>query len=526
MNEAEKSDKPVVPTKPANSGESLSFWKFLEHLEQVEGRGLAKENGDQAGNENGTIFPADPAKQTDRTQSRLEESHALDEGLPSALDRVRQAACRDKGLKFTSLWHHVYNVERLREAYFALKRNAAAGVDGQTWQMYGQELESNLKNLSERLVLGTYRAKPVKRVYIPKADGRQRPIGIPALEDKIVQRAAVQVLNAVYETDFLGFSYGFRPGRSAHMALDALAVGIQTKKVNWLLDADIRGFFDTLNHEWLIKFVEHRIADQRVVRHIQKWLNAGVMEEGKRTRQEEGTPQGGSISPLLANIYLHYVFDLWADQWRKTQANGEMIIVRYADDFVVGFQHESDAVAFQENLRERFRKFNLELHAEKTRVIEFGRFAAERRERRGQRKPETFNFLGFTHSCGKTRRGRFTVLRRTMAQRLRAKLRSLKEELRRRLHVPVRDVGRWLGQVLTGHYRYYGVPRNYAMLDSFRQEVRYLWHRALNRRSQRGTVTEARLKRIADIWLPTPRICQPYPESRLAVMIQGKSPVR
>jgi RNA-directed DNA polymerase len=527
MNEPEKSDKPVVPKKPANSGSNLNFWEFIEHLEQVEGRGLAKENEGQAGSVDGMIFHAVPAKQADRTQGRLEESFIpLDEGLHSALERVRQAACRDKEMKFTSLWHHVYNIERLREAYFALKRNVAAGVDGETWQAYGQELESNLKNLSERLVLGTYRAKPVKRVYIPKADGRKRPIGIPALEDKIVQRAAVQVMNAIYETDFLGFSYGFRPGRSAHMALDALAVGIQTKKVSWLLDADIRGFFDTLNHEWLIKFVEHRIADPRVVRHIQKWLNAGVMEEGKHTRQEEGTPQGGSISPLLANIYLHYVFDLWADQWRKTTARGDVIIVRYADDFVVGFQHESDARRFHEELRERFRKFNLELHAEKTRVIEFGRFAAERRERRGQGKPETFNFLGFTHACDKTQKGKFIVLRRTMAQRMRAKLKSLKEELRRRLHAPVNEVGRWLGQVLAGHYRYYGVPRNYAMLDSFRQEVRYLWHRALNRRSQTGNVTEAKLKRIADPWLPTPRIYQPYPESRLAVIIQGKSPVR
>jgi retron-type reverse transcriptase len=296
MNGPEKSDKPVVPMKSANSGASRNFWEFLAHLEQMEGRGLAKENEGCAGNETDVVFHAIPAKQADRTQSCLEESHTLDEGLHSALERVRQAACRDKSLKFTSLWHHVYNIDRLREAYFALKRNVAAGVDGETWQMYGQELESNLKDLSQRLVLGTHRAKPVKRVYIPKADGRQRPIGIPVLEDKIVQRAAVKVMNAIYETDFVDFSYGYRPGHSAHMALDALAVGIQTKKVSWLLDADIRGFFDTLNHEWLIKFVEHRIADNRVVRHIQKWLNAGVMEEGKRTRQEEGTPQGGSLT--------------------------------------------------------------------------------------------------------------------------------------------------------------------------------------------------------------------------------------
>jgi len=522
MNESGKSDKPVVPEKPVNTGASTSFWELIERVERVEGRGLAKENGqsDEA------LLPAGPAKQVDRTQSRLGKGDTFPEDLHSALDRVRQAARRDKGLKFTSLWHHVYDIDRLREAYLALKRDAAAGVDGQTWQGYGKELESNLQNLSDRLARGVYRARPVKRVYIPKADGRQRPIGVPALEDKIVQRAAVQVLNAIYETDFLGFSYGFRPGRSAHMALDALAVGIQTKKVNWLLDADIKSFFDTLSHEWLVKFIEQRIADPRVVRHIQKWLNAGVMEDGKRVEQEEGVPQGGSVSPLLANVYLHYVFDLWADQWRKTQASGDVIIVRYADDFVVGFQHESDARRFLEGLKERFRKFDLELHADKTRVIEFGRFASERRARRGQGKPETFNFLGFTHVCDKTRAGRFTVLRRTMAARVRTKLAALKQELRRRLHAPVCDVGRWLGSVLRGHYRYYGVPRNYAMLDGFRQRVRRLWHRALEKRSQVGVVTEARLTRIATRWLPFPRICQPYPEARLRVMIQGKSPVR
>jgi len=527
MNESGKSDKPIVPMKPANSGSSQSFWKLLEQLEQVEGRGLAKENEGCAGNETDVVFQAGPAKQTDRTQSRLEGSfNTPDEGLHSALERVRQAACRDKDLKFTSLWHHVYNIDQLREAYFAMKKNASAGVDGETWQTYGQELESNLKNLSERLVLGRYRAKPVKRVYIPKADGRQRPIGIPVLEDKIVQRATVQVLNAVYETDFLDSSHGYRPGRGAHMALDALAFGIETKKVSWLLDADIRGFFDTLNHEWLIKFVEHRIADNRVVRHIQKWLNAGVMEEGKRTRQEEGTPQGGSISPLLANIYLHYVFDLWADQWRKTQAHGDMIIVRYADDFVVGFQHESDARRFHEELRERFRKFNLELHAEKTRVIEFGRFAAERRERRGQGKPETFNFLGFTHACDKTRQGKFIVLRQTMATRVRAKLNNLKQELRKRMHHKVAEVGKWLASVLRGHYQYFGVPRNSRKLNGFHDAVRRLWHRTLNRRSQKANTTESGMSRLTAQWLPSPRICHPYPAERQAVMIQGKSPVR
>jgi RNA-directed DNA polymerase len=525
MNEPGKSDKPVVPAKPAK----LNFWDFRQKLfEPVEGRGLAKENGEDAPDpmDQGVFPPVGPAKQVHRTQSRDEANATQPQNLHSALDRVRQAACRDKGLKFTSLWHHVYNIERLREAYLALKRNAAAGVDGQTWQAYGEELESNLQDLSGRLARGAYRAKPVKRVYIPKADGKQRPIGIPVLEDKIVQRATVQVLNAVWETDFLGFSYGYRPGRSAHRALDALAVGIQTKKVNWLLDADIRGFFDTLDHEWLVKFVEHRIADNRVVRHIQKWLNAGVMEEGKRTVQEEGTPQGGSISPLLANLYLHYVFDLWADRWRKTRTQGDVIIVRYADDFVVGFQHESDARRFLEDLRERFRKFNLELHADKTRVIEFGRFASERRARRDEGKPETFNFLGLTHICDKTRQGKFTVLRQTMAKRMQAKLTGLRKALRRCINHSVTEVGRWLGHVVTGHYRYFGVPRNYPALDRFRDRVRRLWHRALNRRSQKAWLNETTMSRIAECWLPTPRICQPYPEARLRVIIQGKSPVR
>jgi group II intron reverse transcriptase/maturase len=507
----------------------MGFWEFYELVQRVKGRGLAKENGEDDA-EGAVLPPAGPAKQVDRTQSRVGEGgpqgRADPEDLHSALDWVRQAACRDKGLKFTNLWHHVYHVERLRAAYLALKRNAAPGVDGQTWERYGWDLEANLRDLSERLRQGTYRAKPVKRVYIPKADGRQRPIGIPVLEDKVVQRAAVEVLNAVCETDFLGFSYGFRPGRSAHMALDALAVGIETKKVNWLLDADIRGFFDTLSHEWLMKFVEHRIADPCVARHIQKWLNAGVMEEGRRVEQDEGTPQGGSISPLLANLYLHHVFDLWAEHWRQTRAHGDVIIVRYADDFVVGFQHESDARRFLDELRERFRQFNLELHAEKTRVIEFGRYAAERRERRGDGKPATFNFLGFTHVCDQTRKGWFTVLRRTMTRRMRAKLKALKEELRRRWHEPVEHVGGWLASVLQGHFRYFGVPRNGRMLNRFRDAVRRLWQRALSRRSQTGYFTDSRMSQLAARWLPPPRIRQPYPLARLAVIIQGKSPVR
>ena len=526
MNEPGKSDKPVVPQMPAK----MNYWEFHQWISQrAEGRGLAKENEPIVQDER---LPAGPAKQVDRTQSRLSKgdtrkSAAGAQDLRSELDRVRQAACRDKQMKFTSLWHHVYNIDRLREAYRACKHDAAAGVDGQTWPAYGKELESNLQNLSERLARGTYRARPVKRIYIPKADGRQRPIGIPVLEDKIVQRATVKVLNAIYETDFLGFSYGFRPGRSAHMALDALAVGIQTRKVSWLLDADIRGFFDTLSHEWLVKFVEHRIADDRVVRHIQKWLNAGVMEEGKHVEQEEGTPQGGSISPLLANLYLHYVLDLWAEQWRKTRARGEVILVRYADDFVVGFQYESDAKRFLEDLRERFRQFNLELHADKTRVIEFGRFAAETRARRGDGKPQTFNFLGFTHICDKTLKKKvFIVLRRTMAQRMRAKLRSIRQQLRRRLHEPVEEVGQCLARVLSGYYRYYGVPRNLDALSRFRRALRRVWRAMLARRSDRAYLTREQYEPLAARWLPLARICHPYPEQRLAVFIRGKSPVR
>jgi group II intron reverse transcriptase/maturase len=432
------------------------------------------------------------------------------------LERIRKAARKDKAARFTALWHHVCDVNLLREEYFALKRQSAPGVDGQTWSQYGQNLEANLHDLSSRLHRGAYHAKPVKRVYIPKPDGRQRPIGIPTLEDKIVQRAAAKVMSSVYETDFMGFSYGFRPGRRAHEALDALAVGISRRKVGWVLDADIRGFFDTIDHEWLVKFVEHRIADPRMIRHIKKWLNAGVMEDGKRTQAEEGTPQGGSISPLLANIYLHYALDLWANHWRKTQARGEVIIVRYADDFVVGFEHRDDGQRFLEGLRERFRRFGLELHPDKTRLIEFGRYASERRERRGLGKPETFNFLGFTHSCGKSRTNRgFLVLRRPMKKRMQAKLKAIREELRRRWHAPVPEVGAWLKSVLVGWYRYYAVPLTSKDLSSFRHQVRWLWRRALSRRSQRSRMTWERMDRLVAQWLPIPRILHPYPSERI-----------
>jgi RNA-directed DNA polymerase len=490
MNDQGKSDRPVVPMKsPNNAGQPVA--------EGMEGSGLAKGNLRQ--------------QNAPRTLSR--------DGARSALERVRQAARQDRKLRFTALLHHVYQLDTLRAAYFSLKKEAAPGVDGETWRHYGEALEAHLHDLSERLKRGAYRAKPVRRVYISKEDGRQRPLGVPALEDKIVQRATVEVLNAIYETDFLGFSYGFRPGRSQHQALDALYVGLLTKKVNWVLDVDIRGFFDAIDHGWLVQFVEHRIADQRVVRLVQKWLNAGVLEEGQRTRAEEGTPQGGSASPLLANIYLHYVFDLWVHAWRQKHARGDVIVVRYADDIVLGFQVKSEAERFWAELAERFRKFHLELHPEKTRLLEFGPLAAESRKRRGLGKPETFNFLGFTHICGKKRsNGRFTVVRQTIRKRLQAKLSAVKAELRRRMHDPIPAVGVWLRSVVGGHIRYYGVPMNQPALHRFRFQVGWLWHRALSRRSQTGRVLWDRMRRLIARWLPPARVCHPYPLRRLGVI--------
>jgi group II intron reverse transcriptase/maturase len=426
----------------------------------------------------------------------------------------------------TALWHHVYEVDRLREAYAGLNRDAAPGVDGQTWTAYGADLEANLRDLSDRLKRGAYHAPPVARVYIPKPDGRQRPIGKPTLEDKIVQRAMVAVLNAIYEGDFRGFSYGFRPGRSPHNALDAVTVGIEKRNVNWVLDADIRGFFDAIDHEWLMKFVEHRIGDRRIARQMRKWLKAGVLEEGQWHEQEKGTPQGGSISPVAANIYLHYVLDLWADRWRRRYARGDVIIVRYADDFIVGFEDRDDAERFWAELRERLQQFALELHPEKTRLIEFGRFATERRARRGQGKPETFDFLGFTHMCSQTRQGKFTVRRKTIAKRLRKKLQEVKETLRMRMHWPIPRQGAWLKSVLLGHYRYYGVPRNGSLLTVFRETVMRYWCRTLRRRSQRHRMTWQRTYALAEQWLPKPHILHPYPAQRLRVTTRGRSPVR
>jgi group II intron reverse transcriptase/maturase len=490
MNGHGKSDRPAVPVKsPNNAGPPVA--------EGMEGRGLAKGNLQQ--------------QNAPRTPSR--------KGVQTALEQVRQGARRDRKMRFTALLHHVYSLEMLRTAYLDLKREAAPGVDGETWRHYGERLEENLQDLSGRLKRGAYRAKPVRRVYIPKADGRQRPLGVTALEDKLVQRATVEVLNAIYEADFLGFSYGFRPGRSPHHALDALYTGLLTRKVNWVLDVDIRGFFDAISHEWMVKFIEHRIADRRVVRLIQKWLNAGVLEDGKRIRTEEGTPQGGSASPLLANIFLHYVFDLWVQSWRQKHARGDVIVVRFADDIVLGFQNKSDAERFWKELAERFGKFRLQLHPEKTRLLEFGPFAAENRKRLGQGKPETFNFLGFTHICGRKRsNGRFTVLRQTIRKRLQAKLNEVKAELRRRMHDPIPEVGKWLRSVVGGHIRYHGVPMNSPALSLFRFQVGRLWHRALSRRSQNGRVLWDRMRRLIARWLPPARIYHPYPLRRLGVI--------
>jgi group II intron reverse transcriptase/maturase len=497
MDEHGQSDSSVVPRKPPNKAAEPA-------AEAVEGSGLAKGN------------PFDG--HGDRTQCRNQ--------APDGIERIRQAAKRDRKQRFTALLHHVYDVERLRAAYLGVTRAAAAGIDGETWQQYGQTLEANLHDLAARLQRGAFRASPVRRAYIPKADGRPRPLGVPTLEDKIVQRAVVEVLSAIYEQDFLGFSYGFRPQRSPHHALDALTVGIETRRVNWVLDADIRGFFDTLDHEWLIRFLEHRVADRRVVRLIQRWLRAGVLEDGTRRRSEVGTVQGGSISPLLANIYLHYVFDLWVQRWRNRHARGTVVVVRFADDFVVGFEHREEAARFLAALRDRFARFRLTLHPDKTRLIEFGRFADQNRRARGDGKPETFNFLGFTHSCSKTRKGQFTVLRQTMRQRWRAKLQAVKTELRRRLHAPIPEQGVYLRSVLTGHARYYGVPRNGPHLYVFRHALGRLWRRSLMRRSQTTFIPWARMNRLCRRWLPFPRICHPYPAQRLACVTHGKSRMR
>jgi group II intron reverse transcriptase/maturase len=436
------------------------------------------------------------------------------ERVSQGLAGVRKAARENKEIRFTALLHHL-TIELLRESFYSLKRKAAPGADGVTWQEYEPELEDRLVDLHSRVHRGAFRATASRRVYIEKADGRQRPLGVAALEDKIVQQAVVTILHQIYEEDFLGFSYGFRPGRSQHQALDALSYALLKKKVNYVLDADIRGFFDNLDKGWLIKFVEHRVADPRILRLIQKWLNAGVMEEGEWSETKTGTPQGAVISPLLANIYLHYAFDLWVNVWRSKWAQGEVVVVRYADDIILGFQHQAEADRFLENFRERLGKFGLELHPDKTRRIEFGRFAEQNRKRRGEGKPETFDFLGFTHISGKNRLGRFTVKRKTIRKRMRGKLREIKQQLRARMHDPVRQTGSWLKSIVQGHFNYYAVPGNLDSLGVFRERLLGHWRHALRRRNQRP-FSWTRALALAARWLPEPRVLHPYPAVRFA----------
>jgi RNA-directed DNA polymerase len=496
MHGHEKSDPAIVARKPANKAEQPLRSDLTEPTaaEPVERRAGTKGN----------------ASQQSTCQTQCWES------VSQALERIRKVARERKKEKFTALFHHISS-ELLEEAFYELKADAAPGVDRLTWKDYEADIERNIEDLHHRVQRGAYRALPSRRVYIPKPDGRQRPLAVAALEDKIVQRAVVALLNAIYEEEFLGFSYGFRPGRGTHDALDALGVGIHSKKVSYILDADIRSFFDEISQQWLVRFLEHRIGDRRIIRLIQKWLRAGILEDGSVTISEKGTGQGSVISPLLANIYLHYALDLWAARWRQREATGDMIIVRYADDFIVGFQHESDARRFLDEMRERLGKFALSLHPEKTRLIEFGRFAAERRKRRGLGKPETFNFLGFTFICGKTRAGKFQIRRKTRADRMQAKLREIKETLRRCMHRPIPEQGKWLRRVVRGYFNYHAVPTNASALGVFRHHVTDIWRRTLRRRSQKDRITWDRMTELVDAWLPKPIILLPWPSERFAV---------
>jgi group II intron reverse transcriptase/maturase len=486
MHVQEKSDCVIVPVNQPNNEGSPS-------AEVGEGRTRIKENIVQSN--------------THPTQS----GGAVSQGL----NGVRKAAGERKQERFTALLHHL-SIELLRDSFYALKRQASPGVDGVTWQEYESGFEGRIRDLHSRVHRGAYRALPSRRVYIPKADGQQRPLGVAALEDKIVQQAVVTILNQIYEEDFKGFSYGFRPGRGPHNALDALCVAIQKRRVNWVLDADIRAFFDNISHEWLMTFVQHRVADPRILRLIQKWLKAGVSEDGQWSETKVGTPQGAVISPLLANIYLHYVFDLWVEAWRKKVATGDVIVVRYADDLVMGFESRAEAEQFLKDFQERLAKFGLELHAGKTRLIEFGRHAARNRQRRGEGKPDTFTFLGFTHFCGHLTTGPFIVWRITTKKRMVAKLKAIKAELQRRRHHRTTAVGLWLRKVVLGYYQYHAVPGNTSQLSIFMHRVRWLWRGVLIRRSQRARVRWDRLNPLFNRWIPFPRVLHPYPDRRFA----------
>jgi RNA-directed DNA polymerase len=493
---SEESDAGIVPKKSAKTR--------VTPVESMEGRAAAE----------GKSAHGNARRAQDRGSA------------PTQVERIGQRAKEKKGERFNNLLSAI-KVPLLKEAYQRLRRDAAPGVDGLTWEEYGEHLDARLLDLQDRIHRGSYHPQPVRRVYIPKGDGRTRPLGIPALEDKIVQEAVRRVLEPIYEREFLGFSYGFRPGRSQHDALNALAEAIHGK-VSWVLDADIRSFFDTIDFGWMQKFIEHRIADGRLVQLLMKMLHAGVMEDGELREVEKGTPQGGNVSPLLANIYLHYALDLWVQQWRKRHARGEVYIVRYADDFVMGFQYEQDARAMREALSARLAEFGLELHPDKTRVLRFGRFAHGRCDREGRKRPETFDFLGFTHIAGVDRRGAFQLRRRTSRKKRQAKLAQLSEEMRRRRHAPVHQQHAWLSRVLRGHYRYYGVPTNCPALKSFYERVRWGWHRQLQRRSQRARWNEEKRKAHEKRFpLPLPKIHHPWPSLRRVIpSTRGGSPVR
>lgn len=479
---SEESDAGMVPEKSAKTR--------VTPVESMEGR------------------PAAEGKSALRNAPRAQDR----EGALTQVERIGQRAKEKKGERFENLLSAI-KAPLLKEAYQRLRKDAASGVDEVTWKEYGEALDARVHDLQDRIHRGSYHPQPVRRVHIPKGTGT-RPLGIPTLEDKVVQQAARMVLEPIYEREFMGFSYGYRPGRSPHKALTAVAELI-SRKTSWVLDADIRSFFDTIDHEWMKQFIEHRIGDKRMVRLLMKWLHAGVLEDGELHEVKAGTPQGGIISPLLANLYLHYVLDLWANQWRKRHARGEVYIVRYADDLVMGFQYEQDARAMREALATRFAKFGLELHPDKTRVIRFGRFALEGAKSEGRTRPETFDFLGFTHIASVARNGKFLLKRRTSRKKRKAKLMLLREAIRERRHEPVRAQHKWLASVLQGHYRYYGVPTNSLALKQFREQVRVTWHRQLQHRSQRAAWSRVQLAKFEKHFpLPSPRIHHPWPNLR------------
>lgn len=436
----------------------------------------------------------------------------------SSLSRIRNAAKESSTLRFNNLLHHI-TPQLLSDAYNNLNKKAAKGIDGETWQSYGQGLVEKVKLLHTKIHTGRYKPCPSKRIWLPKPDGRQRPIGIAVVEDKVVQQALVWVIESIYEEDFLGFSYGFRPKRHQHKALDALYVALTQRKVSWVIDADIKGFFDNIDHNWMMKFLEHRISDKRALSLVEKMLKAGVSDEGKWSASKVGSPQGSVLSPLLANIYLFYVLDLWINKWREHEARGEIYIVRFADDFVICSQYQDDANRLLKALHVRMKKFNLTLHEEKTRLLEFGRFAKQNRAKRGAGKPETFTFLGFTHICSERRsNGTFTVKRLTIAKKQRAKLHEIKLLLMKNRHVNLVIQGKWLKSVAIGYANYYGVPGNTKSLSDFRGQLCKIWIKTLRRRSHKAQkLNWYKMKRIISFYIPTLRLTHPYPNQRLFV---------